>query len=408
GGYNGTQVPSSLSDTWTFVGGAWTAMGSSPSPSGRSVALLAPTLSMALVLYGGGDANGSLGDTWLFQAGSWSRLAPPVSPGVRAAYGLSFDPEIGEPVLFGGFTSGSWIADVWGFDAPIVGFTASRTTATAPTVIYFLADATGGVAPYSYLWSFADTSSPAPGNPMSHRFDTDGRFNVSLTATDTKGASALANLTISLTGFQAALSSTASAGDPLSLMFVGAATNGTAPYEYKWTFGDGSAGTGPVVTHNYSRAGSYDVLLNASDALGSTALTGSVVQLIVPPLNVSALAGARSGAVPLTVAFSAEASGGLPPYAYLWSFGNGASSNRANATQTYSAPGSYLVTLIVQDRAEQSSNWTGRVNVTAASPSTSGWTDTEFALLGAGAVAALGVAFGVRYIRRPRDPSRPQ
>ena len=51
------------------------------------------------------------------------------------------------------------------------------------------------------------------------------------------------------------------------------------------------------------------------------------------------------------VAFSANVSGGTPPYTYRWSFGDANSSTEANPTHTYSEGGRYPVQLIVEDSA---------------------------------------------------------
>src|SRR5207302_1969678 len=51
------------------------------------------------------------------------------------------------------------------------------------------------------------------------------------------------------------------------------------------------------------------------------------------------------------VAFSANVSGGTPPYTYRWSFGDANSSMEANPNHTYSEGGRYPVQLIVEDSA---------------------------------------------------------
>src|SRR5205807_956919 len=51
------------------------------------------------------------------------------------------------------------------------------------------------------------------------------------------------------------------------------------------------------------------------------------------------------------VGFSANVSGGTPPYTYRWSFGDANSSMEANPNHTYSEGGRYPVQLIVEDSA---------------------------------------------------------
>jgi len=50
-----------------------------------------------------------------------------------------------------------------------------------------------------------------------------------------------------------------------------------------------------------------------------------------------------------TIAFTAGVSGGVSPYTYNWSFGDGTSSALVNPTHTYTGPGNYAVVLTVTD-----------------------------------------------------------
>src|SRR5438093_193476 len=48
--------------------------------------------------------------------------------------------------------------------------------------------------------------------------------------------------------------------------FNATASNGTAPFTFTWAFGDGSTGIGSTVTHAYSSAGTFTVVLTAKDS----------------------------------------------------------------------------------------------------------------------------------------------
>jgi len=67
------------------------------------------------------------------------------------------------------------------------------------------------------------------------------------------------------------------------------------------------------------------------------------------PLGAEPSAAPSKGVAPLNVAFSAGAEGGVPPYTYDWSFGDGAGSPAANPAQVYILPGDYVVNLTVND-----------------------------------------------------------
>ncbi len=66
-------------------------------------------------------------------------------------------------------------------------------------------------------------------------------------------------------------------------------------------------------------------------------------------LQASATADRNTGRAPLDVAFQGAASGGAPPYAYAWSFGDGTSSVSKSPDHTYVDQGDYSATLTVTD-----------------------------------------------------------
>jgi PKD repeat protein len=66
-------------------------------------------------------------------------------------------------------------------------------------------------------------------------------------------------------------------------------------------------------------------------------------------LTVSIIPSPPSGNAPLSVNFTGNVTGGTPPYTYLWSFGDGATSSLANPSHTYQSSGTYSVTLKVTD-----------------------------------------------------------
>ena len=63
--------------------------------------------------------------------------------------------------------------------------------------------------------------------------------------------------------------STESAAIGETVTFSGASSQDTDPLTYAWNFGDGSTGTGQVVTHTYWSAGNRTVTLTVSDGLAS-------------------------------------------------------------------------------------------------------------------------------------------
>lgn len=61
-----------------------------------------------------------------------------------------------------------------------------------------------------------------------------------------------------------------------SVRFEGYATDGKAPHQFSWNFGDGSPGSeGDSVVHIYAGAGNYDVTLTVTDENGDSATLAS-------------------------------------------------------------------------------------------------------------------------------------
>ncbi len=69
------------------------------------------------------------------------------------------------------------------------------------------------------------------------------------------------------------------------------------------------------------------------------------------------------------VAFAATASGGIPPYVFAWSFGDGTSSQAQNVTHIYTSKGTYFAVLVVVDKNGISASDTLPVVVLARSGS---------------------------------------
>ncbi len=66
-------------------------------------------------------------------------------------------------------------------------------------------------------------------------------------------------------------------------------------------------------------------------------------------IAVTASASINHGFIPLTVNFTAQGSGGTPPYTYVWDFGDGQTSNSPNITHTYTQGGTFTAKITVTD-----------------------------------------------------------
>lgn len=242
---------------------------------------------------------------------------------------------------------------------------AALTSGDAPLLVTLSGSATGGQAPYSYQWSFGDGGTSTTQNP-SHTYVTSGSYNAVLTVSDAAGATARATAGISVAADPSVtVGASPIAGDsPLTVVFTGSVTAGTAPFTYAWDFGDGVTAGVQNPTHVYTATGVYTARVTITDASGHSA-TASVVTTVNGLPLASASANASVGDAPLPVRFTGSVAGGTSPYTYTWAFGDGASSSLQSPTHTYAAAGAYSAQLTVVDASGQTTTSTVLVTVNA-------------------------------------------
>lgn len=164
--------------------------------------------------------------------------------------------------------------------------------------------------------------------------------------------------TISITSDTASISilsvsaSPTSGEIPLTVDFDVEVSGGTPPYSYNWNFDDGGSSTDKNPSHDYLLPGIFSPTVVVSDAAGHVTEpeAPAVIAVTVAPLTIdSAVASPSSGDIPLSVSFSASISGGIPPYTYLWDFGDGNTSTDSAPTHEYADVGVYSPSLTVSD-----------------------------------------------------------
>ncbi|MDE1820195.1 MAG: PKD domain-containing protein [Euryarchaeota archaeon] len=414
--------------TWTFRAGVWSQLHPPVSPPSREAAAFTnDSADGYMLLFGGGNGGcGTVcGDTWTFVGGAWTELFPPTSPSARAGAGLTYDAADHEVVLFGGTTvvnpepGGFWVnmlQDTWAWrggswvllhpsgPVPPEPYDDGFTYDAADAVPFFTnADdnATnclrGGCDPEIW-WTFhsgnwtnpqnndriwCQRGSPCaweyPLNRMAEAttFDWSDGYVVlfgganylwsQLNDTWTYRAGIWSNVSAGMVA--SAVASPPSGAVPLTVSFSGTVRGGSAPYTWRWVYGDGSAESlaqDPV--HTYNASGTYLAGLQVTDALGRLGSTEVWVYVrnSNSTLQASASATPLSGAVPLTVTFSGGASGGSTPYSWGWNFGDGGTSAVQNPAHAYTTPGTFPATLEVTDSRGATSN--ASLTITALSP----------------------------------------
>jgi len=135
-----------------------------------------------------------------------------------------------------------------------------------PATINFTDCSSGG--PTAWSWNFGDGSTSTAKNP-SHTYNSNGSYNVSLTAYNSAGNNnKTKNGYITIKPLDANFSaSPVGGGVPLAVTFTDSSSN--SPTAWSWTFGDGGTSTAQNPSHTYNTAGYYTVSLIATNANGS-------------------------------------------------------------------------------------------------------------------------------------------
>jgi PKD repeat protein len=373
--------------TWSFSGGNWTDVTSGTQPPTPYDATIAyDTARREAVLIGGfsDPCSGKIyNETWTYSNGTWTDAttttvgAPPTDYLVSMAY----DDAAGAVIFLGDeglYYTTKTVQSVWSWPGtPLVTTTsATPSEGVAPFNVTFSASTAGGTSPYTYTWQFGDGSANATGGTVSHRFDGVGNYTVVVTANDTVGRSSVVSMFV--VGYQHLLASpatTATIGQvPWPVHFYGNATGGVPPLSWYWTFGDGGTSTAASPLHTYTVAGNYTAELTLRDSSGLEQNWTFPIEA-VPKLAAAPTATPALGQTPLTVDFAAGDTGGLGPYSYNWSFGDGsANSTLEDPVHTYPTVGSYAAQFEVSDSLGDVARGTVLVSVTVplvATPSVS-------------------------------------
>lgn len=241
--------------------------------------------------------------------------------------------------------------------SPAVGSAVTLTT----TVV-------GGTKPYNYSYYFGDGTFQnwSTGASVVHSYGAPGGFCASVVVSDAEspvdgGVSARVGIAVG----GARPPDCANATGPLVVRANASVGVRDAPADYPSLFSvsDGSLG-GVSIAYTSSdpyidvcgctifrTAGNFTVEAYAGDIAGQSAQNETNVT-VAPPLAVTFTASELSGTAPLTVRFTANASGGYRANATqtAWSFGTGVTAVGAEVTETYADPGFYIAVGSLSDQ----------------------------------------------------------
>jgi PKD repeat protein len=293
-------------------------------------------------------APGDLG-VLLFTSSSWVGTAPTLS-----IDNLTSGPDAGAPVNVP--PTAAFTTDVSHLGAS---FDASAST-----------DADFGTL-VSYAWSFGDGTFGS-GVTNQHTYGTEGTYTVILTVTDNNGATNSVSHVLTVANIPPTPSFTAVAQN-LTVTFASTSTDPDGVIASStWDFGDGTFGTGANTTHTYAVAGTYDVSLTVTDNNAAPATASNPVTVEDAPANVDPTASFTSSVQFHTATLtstSTDSDGTIT--AFAWDFGDGTFGSGATNQHTYSAPGTYPVTLTVTDDDGATNTISNDVTITNVAPTAS-------------------------------------
>ena len=205
------------------------------------------------------------------------------------------------------------------------------------STITLTASATGGDAPYSYLWKSSDGQGSSEAGQWQFTPSITGAVAVSLTVTDSLGDSASSGaflMQVNPAPSLAISSTTGSADVGTALPLVASIRGGTAPYQLAWSdpSQDASFATSEETAGNYPLPYTFEkaetVVLQASltDADGVTVSIDSTVGQIQPLPTVNLQVSPSDPTVGGAISAYATLGGGTPPYSYEFDFAGPTSS----------------------------------------------------------------------------------
>jgi len=152
---------------------------------------------------------------------------------------------------------------------------------------------------------------------------------------------------------------------PLTVNVTPVVSNGEGKVKYKWFVDMQDEGAEPVSNEagtfqwTFEDMNMHSVSLRVEDDRGEVdpeRIWFSIIDPMDENMQAIIWTNETEGAPPLEVAFEVHTLGGLAPYSYGWSFGDGSTSNERAPTHTFEADGEeeFRVTVVVTDRTGNS------------------------------------------------------
>lgn len=216
----------------------------------------------------------------------------------------------------------------------IAGFDWTPNPGCQGQAVTFTDLSSGNITNWSWTFQGGTPATSTQQNP-SVTWNTPGMKNVTLTITGAGGSNALTQVVEIL---PLPVASYTHVVNGLEVTFTNTSTNATS---YEWDFGDGGFSFEEDPVYTYSDAGTYVVVLTATNQCGTS--TKSFVVNTAPTANFTA--NPTSGCTPLVVAMDNQSSANASTFMWTMPGAVPSMSNQPNPTVTYNIAGTYSITL---------------------------------------------------------------
>jgi gliding motility-associated-like protein len=233
----------------------------------------------------------------------------------------------------------------------VANFTAATTGGCSPLVVSFSDQSTGN--PTIWFWDFGNGATSTLKNPSTTYF-LPGQYTVTLTVTNSSGVNTKVQQNFIVvhgkpTVLFAGNDSLGCFPFPVNFTDLSIASPGTVNTAWVWDFGDGQQSSAQNTSNVYTNTGNYTVSLKVTNDKGcwSTFTKPAYIKIdggVEANFSSSQPTVCR---LPVTINFT-NASTGPGVLSYQWLFGDGGTSTQQNPAHTYTAPGTYSVTLITK------------------------------------------------------------
>ncbi len=175
--------------------------------------------------------------------------------------------------------------DFWGVNDLTVNITSPSgdTTISVGQSVDFESSASNGSSPYTYQWDFGGGATDSTvQNPGSITFSTAGTYTVTLTVTDSSGATAEDSVIVTVqssTAFTVSITPPSVITVAQAVSFQSTVSNGTGPFTYLWNFSGAIPDTSTVQDPSliiFNTTGPHTVTLTVTDTSNGATAQASV------------------------------------------------------------------------------------------------------------------------------------